>query len=378
MINALRLEKSAAIQSAHRIVVKLGSRVLVQRNGRPDERQIRHLVQQIAQLRTEGCDVIVVSSGAIASGMEALSLKKRPRDIAGMQMAAAVGQVRLMSRYERLFAAKRLRVAQILLTHEDLRDRTRHLNARNTILNLLREGVIPIVNENDVVASEEIKFGDNDLLASLVSLLIDADLLVLLSTADGVRAPVKSGKTSRIPFLSAISEETLALAWGKGSELSTGGMLSKLQSAQMFTSVGGWVAIASGRKPNALSRLMQGEDIGTLIEGRARSLSKRKRWIAFFHHSRGSVVIDQGAAVALQNMARSLLPIGIKEVQGSFPRGAVINIKDSRQQLIARGLTNYSSDELQEIQGKRTAEIASVLGHLEQPEAVHYDNLVVF
>lgn len=370
----------AKLAQCRRVVIKCGTRVLVQRSGRPDPRRMRAIVKEAAAARHAGREVIIVTSGAIGAGMEALGLRSRPKAVPDLQMCAAVGQTRLMTAYDRLFAAEGLRVGQVLLTHDGLKMRDRHLNARHTLLNLLRHGIVPIINENDAVAVEEIKFGDNDLLAALVTLLVDADLLILLTTVDGLRAPAADGRTRRIPWLRAVTERELALAFGKGSELSTGGMASKLQSAQHVVDAGVPVVIADGRRPGVIGDILAGRDIGTLIgrPGADDRMAHRRRWIAFFHRPEGALVVDEGAQVALERRGRSLLPIGIRAVEGRFGVGAVVNIKGPDGVVFARGLTNYSADDLRRIQGKSTAEIRAMMGAADgYEEAVHRDQLVL-
>lgn len=376
-MNQQEREARASLIAANRIVFKFGSRVLVNRSGRPDIRSIKGIVKELARVRREGREIVMVTSGAIASGVESLGLSRRPSDISGLQMAAAVGQVRLISRYEELFAQEGLKIAQVLLTHDDLRNRSRHLNSRNTMLRLLKEGIIPIVNENDVVASDEIKFGDNDVLASLVSILIDADLLVLLSSTDGLREATSGGRTKRVPFLPAVTDETLALANSKISEFSTGGMFSKLQSAQTFARTGGTIVIADGRKAGAISGILKGTDTGTLICGEKKSIRNRKEWIAFFSRPGASIIVDAGAEQAIRYRGKSLLPIGIREVEGTFDKGSIVNIRNEQKKIIARGLVSFSSDEVRRVKGKKTSEMLSILGPLEDREIVHRDNLVL-
>lgn len=379
-------EQRQALVRAQRVVVKVGTRVLVQRSGRPDERRIGALVEQLAALRAAGRQVILVSSGAIGAGIEALRLPGRPHSVPELQMAAAVGQSRLMARYDRLFAERGCLVGQVLLTHDDLRHRQRHLNARNTMMALLRHGIVPVVNENDVVAVDEIKLGDNDQLAALVTMLVDASLLVLLSSTDGLRAPCgpSSARTRRVPYLARVSEQELALAWGKGSPLSTGGMATKLAAAQAVVDVGASAVIADGRRGDTLQRLFRGEDVGTLIgtpattvDGRRRGLASKKRWIAFFQRPQGALLVDDGAARAILERGKSLLPIGLRAVEGSFAAGAMVTVKTLAGQAIARGLVEYTSAELAQIQGRRTAEIGTVLGARPTAEVIHRDNMVV-
>ncbi len=369
------------IAQAKRIVVKVGTRILTAANGKLESRRISGLVSQMAALRAEGRDIILVTSGAVGSGMEALGLTRRPKAVADLQMAAAVGQSRLMARYDLLFRKKGCLVGQVLLTYDDLGNRRRHLNIRNTMLNLLRHGIIPIVNENDVVATDELKIGDNDVIASRVALLVDADLLILLTSTDGLRAPAKGRRTQRIPHLERVTHSALALAKGKTGELSTGGMSSKLQSAQVALSGGALVVIADGRKPGVLREVLQGKDVGTLI-GKAGSekgdrLTSRKRWIAYFQRPQGSVVIDEGAARAIIRNGHSLLPIGVKRVEGSFARGSLVTVRSDEGTALARGLVEYSSAEIDQIRGKKSGQIESILGSRDYAEVIHRDNLVL-
>lgn len=371
-----------ALRDARRIVIKIGSRVLVQETGRPDLRRMRSLAGDIAELRKQGREIVVVSSGAIASGMEALSMKTRPTSLPELQMAAAVGQLRLMAHYDEFFGKHRCRIGQVLLTHDDLKDRRRHLNARNTMMALLRHGVVPIVNENDVVAVDEIRFGDNDLLAALVAILIEADLLILLSTVDGYLAPQPGKKRpARVPILRQITENELAHANGKGSHLSTGGMDSKLKSAWKAAQVQIPVVIANGRTQHVMHRILEGEDVGTLVVPAPADaqtvLAGRKRWIAFFHKAHGAIIVDQGARAAIEKDGRSLLPIGVRDVHGHFPAGQVVEVRDTNGALFACGITSYSSEDIRKIRGKKTSDIAGILGRKDYDEVIHRDNMVV-
>ena len=375
------IRERKALTEARRIVVKIGSRVLVQKSGRPDTRRIRQLVKDLARLRKDGREVVVVSSGAIGSGMEALRMKARPTTLPELQMAAAVGQLRLMATYDRLFGAEKCRIGQVLLTHDDLKDRRRHLNARNSMMALLRNGIIPIVNENDVVAVDEIKFGDNDLLAALVALLIEADLLILLTTVDGFRAKGAGGRTKRVGVLRNVTASELAMAQGKGSDISTGGMASKLQAAYMVARVSSPAVIADGRTAGTLMRIVKGEDVGTLVAaelaGAQAMLAGRKRWIAFFHKAQGTLVVDEGARAAIETRGRSLLPIGIREVEGHFASGTVVNLRTTQGVLFACGLVDYSSEQIRKIKGHKTTEIQDILGAKDYDEVIHRDNMVV-
>lgn len=360
--------------------MKVGSRVLVQRTGRPDIRRMRCLVGELAALRKAGREVVLVSSGAVGAGIEALGFSERPTTIPDLQMAAAVGQSRLMTTYGQLFGKHRCRIAQVLLTHDDLKNRERHLNTRNTIMNLLRHDVIPIVNENDVVATEEIKFGDNDMLAALVSILVPTDLLIMLSTTDGLREPQGKGRTRRVTHLKKITREVTELANAKAESLSTGGMAAKLKAARSASEVGIPVVIANGRKDGVIGQIMDGKDVGTLIADQAApqaSLDSRKRWIAFFHRAQGTVEIDEGARRALVEQGKSLLPIGIVHVESKFNVGSLVNIRDAGGKLVARGLVYYSSDDIRRIKGQKTTQIEKILGTRNYDEVVHRENMVL-
>ena len=370
----------AELGRAKRVIVKIGTRVLAQANGRPDPTRLRALVSQVVGARREGREVVVVSSGAVGAGMEALGMRRRPRTLPDLQMCAAVGQSRLMARYDRLFGARRCKVGQVLLTHDGLKMRRRHLNARHTLMNLLRHGIVPIVNENDAVSVEEIRFGDNDMLAALVGILIDADLLILLTTVNGLRAPA-GRRTRRVPHLPSVTPADTALVFGDRSELSTGGMTSKLKAADMFARGGGRVVIADGRSDAVVTRVLAGEDVGTLVgvaAGARRGPRGRRRWIAFFHRVDGAVVVDEGAAEAIERRGTSLLPIGVRAVEGAFPAGAVVNVKTAEGRLVARGLSDYAADDVRRIMGRRTSEVEAVLGERRYDEVIHRDNLTVF
>lgn len=374
-------EQRKNLANARRIVVKIGSRVLVQKTGRVDIARMKALVKDIARLRRNGRDVVVVSSGAIGTGVHALGLKTRPTSLPDLQMAAAVGQSRLMTTYDKLFSSEKCKIGQVLLTHDDLNNRQRHLNARNTMMALLRNGVVPIVNENDVVAVDEIKFGDNDQLAALVALLIEADLLILLTTVDGFLTPAKGGRMRRVSVLNGVTAKELSQANGKGSELSIGGMASKLQAANMVARVSAPVVIANGCKAGILKKVLEGQDTGTLIASEAATqdsvLAGRKRWIAFFNKPQGTVIVDEGARTAIEQKGKSLLPIGIRDVEGHFAGGTVVNVRTAAGVLFACGVVDYSSEQIRKIKGLKTADIADILGSKDYDEVIHRDNMVV-
>ena len=305
--NKTELDHRKFLTKAKRVVVKIGTHVLVNKNGMPNQHRISNIVHDIIQLKKNRYEVVIVSSGAIGAGLHKLGIKKRPTALYDLQMAAAVGQLQLLNIYNDFFSKARCIVSQVLLTHADLKNRTRYLNARNTILNLLSYDVIPIINENDVVADDEIKIGDNDVLSALVTELIDADLLIMMTTPDGLRKPLKKGKTQRISYLESVNKNALGLVMPNKQALSTGGMGSKLEAAQTAAKVGALVVIASGYQKSIINDIIAGNDVGTLI-GNKNALSmlqKRKRWIAYFHHTKGKLIIDKGAPNALIKEGKS-------------------------------------------------------------------------
>lgn len=373
------MKRNGLSEQVRRIVIKVGSRVLVDEGGRPDLENIESLVAEIARLHSQGCEVLLVSSGAIAAGVQTLGWAKRPTNLSDLQMAAAVGQSVLMNRYTLAFSAHSCTIGQVLLTHNDLNDRERHLNARNTILSMLRNRVVPVVNENDVVAVDEIRFGDNDVLASMVSTLVDSDLLILLTTSDGLFKVEDGEMKERIPILKSITEDVLAMAQGKGSTWSSGGMASKLEAARSAVQSGTEVVIADGRVPGVLRKILDGEDVGTLIqvESRMKPMRARKKWIAFFHRPQGSIVVDEGAKRAICLRGNSLLPVGIDQVIGRFKVGALVNIKSQDGETVARGISAYSFEDIERIKGLRSSDILPILGERFYEEVIHRDNMVV-
>ncbi|MDF7798091.1 glutamate 5-kinase [Pontiellaceae bacterium B1224] len=357
-------EHRESLKHAKRIVVKAGSKVLVESSGRPDEQQLKLLVDELAHIENQGGEVAFVSSGAVGAGLDALGMKTRPTAMQDLQMAAAVGQICLMRLYHDLFGENDVRIGQVLLTHDALKHRERHLNARNTLMNLIENRIIPVINENDAISTEEIKFGDNDVLAALVAILIDADALILLSTTDGLR----DGASNRVSYIEEVDDNVLELVSDKADKLSTGGMASKLNSAQIAAHNGIPVVIADGRKPGVLKRIFSGEDEGTLLFPKAGNISRRKRWIAFFNRVEGHLIVDDGAVQAMQK-GKSLLPVGIKQIEGSFKVGAMVNIQSSEGEPIARGLVECSSQEIDELKGRKTTGKSG--------EIIHHDNMVI-
>ena len=361
-------------QGLSRLVVKIGSSVLTTATGKPDAARLTQLVRQMAACVKQRRDVVVVSSGAIACGMGRLKLQRRPSDVAQLQACAAIGQGELMRRYSHAFGRHGLTVAQVLLTQADLADRARCRNAKNTLKTLLSRGVVPIINENDAVAVEEIAFGDNDRLAALVACLVEAQVLVMLSDVDGL---LRNGRViERIDHLDQTHE---ALALGPSRETTTGGMASKLAAARIVRHSGIPLVIANGKRSGVIAAILDGKPVGTLITAQPRTLKFRKWWIAFsMRRPLGTVVVDRGAAAALLHQGRSLLASGIQDVTGRFHAGDPIAIVHRAHGELARGLSNFSSSELARIRGLKSDRFAGALGRRNAPdEVVHRDNLVL-
>ena len=370
---------SSVLQDARRIVVKVGSS-LVTNDGRGlDRAAIERWATQLSALRALGKQIVLVSSGAIAEGMQRLGWSRRPREIHELQAAAAVGQMGLVQVYESSFARHGIGTAQILLTHADLADRVRYLNARSTLFTLLRLNVLPIINENDTVVTDEIKFGDNDTLGSLVTNLIEGDVLVILTDQSGLyTADPRKDPAARLVREGQAGDPALeAMAGGAGSSLGKGGMLTKIIAAKRAATSGAHTIIASGREDDVLVRLAAGEMIGTQLIATLPTLSARKQWMADHLQLAGQVVLDVGAARALASGGKSLLPIGVIEVTGEFGRGEVVSCLDPERREIARGIVNYSSSEARRIARRPSTEIESILGFVEEPELIHRDNLVL-
>ena len=370
---------NSVIHKASRIIIKVGSS-LVTNDGRGlDHAAIARWAAQIAGLRALGKEVVLVSSGAIAEGMLRLGFERRPTDIHELQACAAVGQMGLAQIYETSFRAHQLGTAQVLLTHADLADRERYLNARSTLTTLLRLGVVPIINENDTVVTDEIKFGDNDTLGALVANLIEADALIILTDQHGLYSadPRKDTAAVLIQQGRAGDPALEAMAGGAGSSLGRGGMLTKILAAKRAAKSGAHTVIAYGREDNVLGRLASGESIGTELVAQTGHLTARKQWMADHLHTAGQVILDAGAVQKLVKEGKSLLPIGVVDVKGEFGRGAVITCVGQDGVAVARGLSNYTSAEARRIMRKPSGEIEAILGFLEGQELVHRDNLVL-
>jgi len=367
------------MNDARRFVVKVGSTLVTNRGAGLDASAIARWAAQVAKLRQSGKDLILVSSGAIAEGMQRLGWTQRPRAMHELQAAAAVGQMGLAQVYESCFREHGLRTAQVLLTHADLADRQRYLNARSTLLTLLGLGIIPVINENDTVVTEEIRFGDNDTLAALVTNLVEADCLVILTDQQGLYTedPRVNPAATLIKQAQAGEPRLEVLAGGTGSAIAKGGMLTKVLAAKRAARSGARTVIASGSEPDVLLRLAAGELIGTLLSPQTTPLAARKQWLADHLQVAGKLGLDAGAAKALRSGGRSLLPVGVKKVEGEFERGAVVACLSPEGAEIARGLVNYNSQESRRIAGRASGEIEAILGYVDEPELIHRDNLVV-
>ncbi len=365
--------------AARRIVVKVGSSLVTNEGRGLDEAAIGEWCRQMAELMRQGREVIMVSSGAIAEGMKRLGWRIRPQEIHELQAAAAVGQMGLAQMYETQLRLHGLGSAQVLLTHADLADRERYLNARSTLLTLLNHGVLPVINENDTVVNDEIKFGDNDTLGALVANLVEADLLVILTDQKGLYSADqrKDPQTRFIHEARAGDPELEAMAGGAGSSIGKGGMITKILAAKRASGSGASTVIAWGREPDALLRLVAGVPLGTLLVAQTAKQQARKQWMADHLHLRGAITIDEGAVTKVLAEGKSLLPIGMVAVEGEFSRGEVIAIRDLQGVEIARGLANYAAAEARLLCKKPSSEFPALLGYAAEPEMVHRDNLIL-
>jgi len=366
------------IESVRRVVVKVGSNVLTAPGGL-NVKVMRELARQIGTLMDRGLEIILVSSGAMASGVKKIGLERRPDELPRRQAVAAVGQAGLIMEYEKVFERHGRKVAQILLTSEDLTSRKRYLNARNTLNTLLEWKIVPIINENDTVSVEEIKLGDNDNLAAMISLLMDADLLISLSDIDGLftKDPRTHADAQLIPVVAAITKGTEKAAGSIPGPLGTGGMMSKLAAARKVNSAGVPMVIAKGDKPDILTRLLDGEPHGTYFVPRREKLTRRKCWIAFSLKPKGSLTVDAGAKTALTRRGKSLLASGVVGVQGEFAVGAAVEFRGPEGEPLGVGLVNYSAADIRRVMGLRSQHIRQVLGHKSYDEVIHRDNLVI-
>lgn len=352
------------LKNARLIVVKFGTGILTDDANRPDQVRMKQLVSQIADQIKAGREIVIVTSGAVGSGMGALKFAQRPGNLADLQACAAIGQTQLMTSYQQLFAAIGLTAAQVLLTHDDLRDRDRHLNARNSLLNLLEHGIVPIVNENDAVSHTELRFGDNDRLSAMVASLIQADLHIILTTAEGLIKNFGQANAELVPTVETIDKEIERMAGGTKSVTAVGGMATKIDAARIATRSGIASIIADGRSETVLAELMRAGETGTFFVPQKGKLTGRKRWIAFFHHPQGQIHVDAGAKTALRDKGKSLLQVGITQCTGSFSKDEVVRVCDEDGTEFARGITQFAASD---ITPKTTRE----------HEVIHRDNLVI-
>lgn len=378
MLSSASLVRREIIQTARTLVVKIGTNVLSKNDDTLDDTRFEELAAQVHAVRQSGRRVVLVSSGAIGAGIGLLGLSTRPVDLPHLQAAAAVGQAHLIHRYDDSLKRYGYHAAQLLLTANDFRGRARYLNLRNTLRTLFEYNVIPIVNENDTVSVHEIRFGDNDRLAALVTNLLESPLLIILSVIDGLYDGDPAHPSSKvIPLVESWDDSLLQLATAGKSTRGTGGMQSKLEAARSATAVGENVIIANGRAPKVLERILAAEEVGTLFLAKGESIPAWKRWIGYSLTPRGRYILDDGARKAIQQRGRSLLAIGIAAVEGDFSKGEVVSLVDQGGAEFARGLTNFGSHDARKIAGKRTDQIAETLGSVPYDEVIHCDNLVV-
>jgi len=379
MINMVQEKASGVLRDAQRIVVKVGSSLVTNEGRGLDEVAIGEWCRQLAVLARDGREVVMVSSGAIAEGMKRLGWTSRPKAVHELQAAAAVGQMGLAQMYETKLRENGLGSAQVLLTHADLADRERYLNARSTLLTLLKLHVLPVINENDTVVNDEIKFGDNDTLGALVANLVEADALIILTDQNGLYTadPRKDPLATFVHDARAGDPTLEIMAGGAGSSIGRGGMITKILAAKRAAGSGASTVIAWGREPDVLIRLARGEPIGTLLTAQTAKQQARKQWMADHLQLRGAVTVDQGAALKLRQDGKSLLPIGMTSVDGDFSRGDVIAVRDPSGNEIGRGLANYASAEARLLCRRPSGEFEALLGYAAEPEMVHRDNLVL-
>lgn len=372
-------DRKSIISAVKRVIIKIGSSVLTDKKGNLSENMFNVLAEEISGIKARGIEVVIVSSGAIASGMKKLNLSVKPSEISMKQAIAACGQSTLIRNYERAFSSFGLIVAQILLTHDGLADRKRFLNARKTLTTLLDMGIIPVVNENDTVAVEEIMLGDNDNLAALVTSLVEADMLVLLTDIEGLynKDPRKNDDAELISLIESIGEEIESVAGDTLGRTTTGGMITKIQAARTAAAFGVPTIIANGKSGSALADIFDGKDVGTIFLPAKKILTGRKHWIAFTLKSAGELILDGGAVKAITAQGKSLLPSGIKDVRGKFGVGDSVTCVDESGVPVARGLTSYGSDEIRRIMGLSTKDVEKTLGYKFTDEVIHRDDLAV-
>lgn len=366
------------LKNVQKIVVKVGTSTLTKSDGQLNIEKIKKIVLELSNLSDKGYDVALVTSGAVGAGMGMLNMPERPKTLSEKQAVSAVGQVSLMHLYQTLFQEYNKVIGQLLLTKGEFSDRRRYLNVRNVCNTFFDKKIIPVINENDAIVADELKVGDNDTMSALVSGLIDADLVIILSDIDGLynKNPQKYEDAKLIELVGDITEDVKNMAGGEGSKFGTGGMITKIIAAEMATKIGTNLVIANGDDPKNITRVVEKENIGTLFVRKNKKISSKKYWLAYGTNKKGIVTIDEGAEKALLN-GKSLLPVGIKSVEGRFDEGAVIKIENLKKEIIATGITNYSSDEIEVIKGKQSEEIEGILGYQYHADVVHIDNMLV-
>lgn len=366
------------LKNIQKIVVKVGTSTLTKEDGNLNIEKIKKIVSELSNLSDKGYDVVLVTSGAVGAGMGRLNMTERPKTLSEKQALASVGQVALTHLYQMLFQEYGKIIGQLLLTKGDFSDRRRYLNARNVCNTLLKNKIVPIINENDAVVANEIKVGDNDTLSALVSGLIDADLLIILSDVQGLynKNPQKYEDANLIEIVGKIDEDIRKTAGGEGSKFGTGGMITKIIAAEMATKIGTNMVIASGEDPRNITRIVEKENIGTLFTKKHKKISSKKYWLAYGTNKKGVLIIDEGAEKALFK-GKSLLPVGIKEIEGDFEKGTVVKIMNLKNEAVATGISNYSSDEIGLIRGHKSENIEKILGHKYDDVVIHIDNMVI-
>lgn len=366
------------LKNVQKIVVKVGTSTLTKSDGQLNIEKIKKIVLELSNLSDKGYDVALVTSGAVGAGMGMLNMPERPKTLSEKQAVSAVGQVSLMHLYQTLFQEHNKVIGQLLLTKGEFSDRRRYLNVRNVCNTFFDKKIIPVINENDAIVADELKVGDNDTMSALVSGLIDADLVIILSDIDGLynKNPQKYEDAKLIGLVGDITEDVKNMAGGEGSKFGTGGMITKIIAAEMATKIGTNLVIANGDDPKNITRVVEKENIGTLFVRKNKKISSKKYWLAYGTNKKGIVTIDEGAEKALLS-GKSLLPVGIKSVEGRFDEGAVIKIENLKKEIIATGITNYSSDEIEVIKGKQSEEIEGILGYQYHADVVHIDNMLV-
>ena len=366
------------LKNIQKVVVKVGTSTLTKEDGNLNIEKIKKIVSELSNLSDKGYDVVLVTSGAVGAGMGRLNMTERPKTLSEKQALASVGQVALTHLYQMLFQEYGKIIGQLLLTKGDFSDRRRYLNARNVCNTLLKNKIVPIINENDAVVANEIKVGDNDTLSALVSGLIDADLLIILSDVQGLynKNPQKYEDANLIEIVGKIDEDIRKTAGGEGSKFGTGGMITKIIAAEMATKIGTNMVIASGEDPRNITRIVEKENIGTLFTKKHKKISSKKYWLAYGTNKKGVLIIDEGAEKALFK-GKSLLPVGIKEIEGDFEKGTVVKIMNLKNETVATGISNYSSDEIELIKGHKSENIEKILGHKYDDVVVHIDNMVI-